>query len=201
MINIFVITRKEFFALATVIILYINLDVLLQVIVGEKKMSRELLKKKFMKMLFSIYMFLVISIVYFPFPIAWGKYLKYRKPIIHITIWESTIGMYKKDGLNVVIENIGGNLLLLAPMIFFLCYYLKKLNFNMKKILLISLSISLFIECSQVTLSMIIPNYARTFDTMDLLCNSIGGLLGYRLYLIYSKVIVDNVESVDSMDN
>lgn len=200
MINIFVITRKEFFALATVIILYINLDVLLQVIVGEKKMSRELLKKKFMKMLFSIYMFLVISIVYFPFPIAWGKYLKYRKPIIHITIWESTIGMYKKDGLNVVIENIGGNLLLLAPMIFFLCYYLKKLHFNMKKVLIISLFISLFIECSQVTLSMIIPNFARTFDTMDLICNSISGLIGYRLYLLYSNVIVDNVEVVDSME-
>ena len=200
MINIFVITRKEFFALATVIILYINLDVLLQVIVGEKKMSRELLKKKFMKMLFSIYMFLVISIVYFPFPIAWGKYLKYRKPIIHITIWESTIGMYKKDGLNVVIENIGGNLLLLAPMIFFLCYYLKKLYFNMQKVLIISLFISLFIECSQVTLSMIIPNFARTFDTMDLICNSISGLIGYRLYLLYSNVIVDNVEVVDSME-
>lgn len=200
MINIFVITRKEFFALATVIILYINLDVLLQVIVGEKKMSRELLKKKFMKMLFSIYMFLVISIVYFPFPIAWGKYLKYRKPIIHITIWESTIGMYKKDGLNVIIENIGGNLLLLAPMIFFLCYYLKKLHFNMKKVLIISLFISLFIECSQVTLSMIIPNFARTFDTMDLICNSISGLIGYRLYLLYSNVIVDNVEVVDSME-
>ena len=200
MINIFVITRKEFFALATVIILYINLDELLQVIVGEKKMSRELLKKKFMKMLFSIYMFLVISIVYFPFPIAWGKYLKYRKPIIHITIWESTIGMYKKDGLNVVIENIGGNLLLLAPMIFFLCYYLKKLYFNMQKVLIISLFISLFIECSQVTLSMIIPNFARTFDTMDLICNSISGLIGYRLYLLYSNVIVDNVEVVDSME-
>ena len=200
MINIFVITRKEFFALATVIILYINLDVLLQVIVGEKKMSRELLKRKFIKILFSIYMFLVISIVYFPFPIAWGKYLKYRKPIIHITIWESTIGMYKKDGLNVVIENIGGNLLLLAPMIFFLCYYLKKLHFNMKKVLIISLFISLFIECSQVTLSMIIPNFARTFDTMDLICNSISGLIGYRLYLLYSNVIVDNVEVVDSME-
>ena len=153
-----------------------------------------------MKMIFSIYMVLVISIVYFPFPIAWGECIKHRNPIIHIIPWESTIGMYKRDGLDVVIENIGGNLLLLAPMIFFLCYYLKKLNFNMKKILLISLSISLFIECSQITLSMIIPNFARTFDTMDLLCNSISGLIGYRLYLLYSNVIVDNVEMVDSME-
>ncbi len=112
MINIFVITRKEFFLIATVIILYINLDVLLQIIVGEKKMSRELLKKKFMK-----------------------------------------------------------------------------------KILIISLCISLFIECSQVTLSIIIPNYARTFDTMDLLCNSISGLIGYMLYKFYNRIIVNSIET------
>lgn len=104
MINIFVITRKEFFLIATVIILYINLDVLLQIIVGEKKMSRELLKKKFMKMIFSIYFFLVI-------------------------------------------------------------------------------------------LSIIIPNYARTFDTMDLLCNSISGLIGYMLYKFYNRIIVNSIET------
>ena len=77
---------------------------------------------------------------------------------------------------------------------------IKKLYFNMQKVLIISLFISLFIECSQVTLSMIIPNFARTFDTMDLICNSISGLIGYRLYLLYSNVIVDNVEVVDSME-
>ena len=65
--------------------------------------------------------------------------------------------------------------------------------------LLISLFISLFIECSQVTLSMLIPNYARTFDTMDLLCNSISGLIGYRLYLFYKTVVVDDMELVDSI--
>ena len=69
----------------------------------------------------------------------------------------------------------------------------------MKKVLLISLFISLFIECSQITLSIIIPNYARTFDTMDLLCNSISGLIGYRLYLLYRNVVVDYIELVDSI--
>lgn len=199
-INIFTITRVEFFALATVIILYINLDVLLQIILGESKFSIGLLKKKFMNMIFSIYMTLVISTVYFPFTIAWGEHIKYRKPSIHIILWESTIGMYKKEGLDVVIKNIGGNLLLLAPMIFFLCYYLNKINFNAKRVLFISLFISLFIECSQVTLSVIIPNYARTFDTMDLLCNSISGLIGYGLYLLYKKIVSENIELEDSRD-
>lgn len=190
MINIFIITRLEFFVLATVIILFINFDILLKVIVGKHKISSDMLKKKFMKIIFSIYIALVISIVYFPFPIAWGEYIKYKNPNIHIILWESTIGMYKKDGLYVVIENIGGNLLLLVPMIFFLCYYLKQVHFNIRRILLISLLVSLFIECSQVTLSVIIPNYARTFDTMDLLCNSISGLIGYMIYIFYRQVVL-----------
>ena len=57
-----------------------------------------------------------------------------------------------------------------------------------------SLFISLFIECSQVTISMIIPNYIRTFDTMDLICNSISGLIGYMLYRLYTKIIINIIE-------
>lgn len=191
MINIFVITRKEFFLIATVIILYINLDVLLQIIVGKNTMTIETLKNRFMKMIFSIYISLLISIIYFPLPIAWDKYIIYRKPSIHIIPWESTIWMYKKYGLGEVIENIGGNLLLLAPLMFFLCYYFKDLNFNIKNVLIISLTISLFIECSQVTISMVIPNYSRTFDTIDLICNSISGVIGYKLCTLYKKIIID----------
>lgn len=99
--------------------------------------------------------------------------------------------MYQRYGLDEVIKNIGGNLLLLVPLIFFICYYLKKLNFNINNILLISLAISLFIECSQGTISMIIPNYVRTFDTIDLICNSISGVIGYKLYKLYKKIIID----------
>lgn len=195
MIEIFIITRREFFALATVIILYINLDVLLQITGAQKKMSNELLKNRFMRMIFNIYIILLITIVYFPIPIVCGEYVLHKNPPIHIIPWQSTIRMYKKYGLGEVIENIGGNLILLSPMVFFLCYYFKKICFNIKGALFIALSMSLFIECSQVTLSIIIPNYSRTFDTMDLICNTIGGLIGYGLYHIYNKIIVDAIET------
>lgn len=99
--------------------------------------------------------------------------------------------MYQRYRLGEVIKNIGGNLLLLTPLIFFICYYFKKLSFNVKNILIISLFISLFIECSQVTISMIIPNYSRTFGTIDLICNGISGVIGYKLYNLYKKIIID----------
>ena len=57
----------------------------------------------------------------------------------------------------------------------------------------------LYFKAGIIFLSVIIPNYARTFDTMDLLCNSISGLIGYRLYLFYKTVVVDDIELVDSI--
>lgn len=61
------------------------------------------------------------------------------------------------------------------------------LGIYINNILIISLAISLFIECRQVTISMVIPNYSRTFATIDLICNSISGVIGYKLYTLYKK--------------
>ena len=105
-------------------------------------MSIEVLKKKFMNMIFSIYMFLLIS-VHISASYSMGGLCRHKRPIINIIPWESTIEIYKKHGLGVVIEDIGGNLILLAPLIFFICYYFKKLRFNIKNVLMMSLFISL----------------------------------------------------------
>ena len=68
-----------------------------------------------------------------------------------------------------------------------------------KIILIQPLFLYLYLKVGIIFLSVIIPNYARTFDTMDLLCNSISGLIGYRLYLFYKTVVVDDIELVDSI--
>ncbi len=54
--------------------------------------------------------------------------------------------------------------------------------------------ISLFIESTQVILSLIFPNICRFFETNDLILNSIGGVLGWKLYKklfdIYSNEVI-----------
>lgn len=42
--------------------------------------------------------------------------------------------------------------------------------------------ISLFIESTQVVLSLIVPNICRFFEINDLIFKSIGGVLGWKLY-------------------
>ena len=61
---------------------------------------------------------------------------------------------------------------------------------KLKDIIIIAFSISLFIKSTQVILSYIIPNLSRAFDVMDLICNTISGIVGYYLYKIYINIKV-----------
>ena len=54
------------------------------------------------------------------------------------------------------------------------CYYSK---YVFSSIFLISL----FIESTQVVLSLIVPNICRFFEVNDLILNSIGGVVGWKL--------------------
>lgn len=76
--------------------------------------------------------------------------------------------------------NIIGNLLLLLPMGFYLGLFIKK--YNMKQNAITIFLISLTIECIQLLMSFFYLGN-RLFDINNLLFNTIGGILGYLLYL------------------
>lgn len=180
--NIFTITRLGFILVMSAIILILNFRNIIEM-VQHKFIGNDKVKSKSMDLLFKLYMIILISLVFFPIPLAHGDNIVEKFPNIHLIPWESTIGIYKKYGIFDVIINLGGNLVLLTPLIFFICYKFSIMNLNIKCIIIISLCSSLLIESTQVTLSLIIPNLSRTFDTIDLICNTISGLLGYYLYI------------------
>ena len=66
------------------------------------------------------------------------------------------------------------------------CYYSK---YVFSSIFLISL----FIESTQVVLSLIVPNICRFFEINDLILNSTGGILGWKLYNNLSKKITHSI--------
>lgn len=185
---IFKVTRLDFLIIMIIIILYLNRNILIEIINKKKYINNDRLKASFIKLIFKLYMISLIAVVYFPITIAWGENKINKMPKIYLSPIQSIIKMYKNKGLFHVIENIGGNLILLAPLAFFLCYYFEKIFNNKRNIVIITLFISLFIECSQVTLSVIVPNFTRVFDVNDLICNTISGLIGYKLYLAYIEI-------------
>ena len=164
----------------------LNLKVIVKLIIYREFDHK--IKEKVMHLIFSLYITILAAVVYFPIPLALGKNVIRKLAKIHLIPWECTISIYRIGGISEVITNVGGNLILLSPFIFFICYHFRDVTFKINQIIAMAFAISLFIECSQVVLSYLVANLSRSFDTMDLLCNTISGLLGYYLYKVYSRI-------------
>lgn len=81
------------------------------------------------------------------------------------------------------------NIALLVPLGFYLRYYFRR---KLLPAVLISLGVSLFFELTQLSgLYGYYPRAYRLFDVDDLLCNTLGGLLGYVLTGPLMKILPD----------
>ena len=79
------------------------------------------------------------------------------------------------------------NLFLTVPFGIFLRYYFKC---NLKKVLLFTFLLSLFFEITQLTgLYYIYPNAYRLFDVDDLIVNTLGGITGYLITPLFTKLL------------
>ena len=76
-------------------------------------------------------------------------------------------------------KNIVGNILLFIPFGLFLSYYIKPKSFLPP--LFLSVSVSTLIEVVQSVIG-------RTADVDDIILNSVGGIIGYLLYLFFNKI-------------
>lgn len=89
------------------------------------------------------------------------------------------------------------NILLLLPFGVYLRYYF---NLSLKKTVLLSFLLSLFFELTQLTgLYFIYPRPYRLADVNDLINNTLGGYLGYRLASIFSFFLPDK-KDLDKID-
>lgn len=77
------------------------------------------------------------------------------------------------------------NLLMMIPFAFFYSYTNE--NTNIIKITITTFLFSLFIESVQLVTTIFFV-YGRTFDVTDIINNTIGGIIGYIIYKIFSYV-------------
>lgn len=177
----YIISQNYFLYLGVLICLYKSRIIFLHTFMKDKIISYVELKNEFIKFVFNTYIVGIISKVYFPLTIAWGEYINYKGPVIILNPIESMIMIFNKGGIDGFIYNILGNLILLAPMGFFIYYYYRNRINSFKSVMFISFCISLFIECTQVILSLVFPNVCRYFEVNDLLLNTLGGVMGYLI--------------------
>ena len=86
--------------------------------------------------------------------------------------------------IKVFVQNVM-NIFLLSPLIFQLLWLFPKLR-STKRLLFVSFAISLFIECTQILLDILI-DANRVFEIDDLWTNTLGGYLAFLFYKFLVK--------------
>ena len=81
------------------------------------------------------------------------------------------------------LRNLAGNLVLLAPLGFFLPIFFKPVR-QVWKMLAIGFLVSLSIELSQLFLAV------RIFDVDDIIFNTLSVLFGFLIFLLFNKVSI-----------
>ncbi|HEM4291872.1 TPA: VanZ family protein [Streptococcus suis] len=80
------------------------------------------------------------------------------------------------------------NIFLLFPLVFLLLFLFKKWR-SLRAVIRYSFCISLFIECTQLLLDLLI-DAGRVFEVDDLWTNTLGGVLAYLLFIHIKKWVI-----------
>lgn len=164
------------FVFALSLFIYMSLYVLL---------NRQVTNKWFI--LFYIYFTLVISVTLFPMPFS-GNDPDFVVKIDNYIPFKNIKYILENYTIMNIFKNIVGNIIMFMP--FGFIYNI--LSYKKTKFLRITtycMLFSLFIESMQFYICNIIKVNYRVVDIDDIILNTLGGVIGYFMYLIYKKTI------------
>ena len=143
--------------------------------------KKERIYRIFGKILFLLY---IVFLIYFLFLAEWYgrtevteeyRYnLELFKEIRRFLTYREQLGMFT------VLANLLGNIMIFVPYGFFISMAGKSMGFF--KILFFSMALSLGVETIQLF------TRVGSFDVDDILLNTIGGVLGYILFVVCSRI-------------
>lgn len=146
------------------------------------------------KILFWLYIIMVISVTLFPLGIGFGEF-SFRDinfiPLVSIISDISRIGTaYDGDTaflVGLIVKNVGGNILLLMPL-GFLAPILRARCRGLKNTLVLGFLVSFSIECLQLVELLFGAGLARVVDIDDIIFNVLGAGLGYLVYKLAAVI-------------
>ncbi|MDQ0416636.1 glycopeptide antibiotics resistance protein [Croceifilum oryzae] len=136
---------------------------------------------------FIAYIMMLLKETFFPIKILPPEY---AIPIglNNFVPFESIMRIFGSEVPGVALLQIGGNLLLLLPLGFYVSLLWRKVN-SASKAFLVGIGVSLFIECLQFILTKMIGQDYRRFDIDDLFLNVMGYMVGYFILKLSVPVI------------
>lgn len=169
----------------SILIFIIPIWILIRIFINIKNKNFSF-KREFILIILFIYILLLISKTFFPFTIRSENY--WNRRTINLTPAIETIKMFNdafSGGRNYMIKfafiNVLGNLILLAPLSFFIALLWKRFR-SFKNNVLFCFIISFSIEFLQFFTDM------RTTDIDDLILNTIGAIIGFYIFKLFEKL-------------
>ncbi|KXZ23163.1 hypothetical protein AXI59_10605 [Bacillus nakamurai] len=156
---------------------------------------------------FFIYCVLVISETFLPIPIS--------KRYIQMIIESNTAQQNKfipfsdiyrlvmanpNHLVDVILKQIGGNILLLFPLGFYAPIIWKRFN-KTKSVIFLGFAVSSGIELTQLFISSILGVTYRSFVFDDITLNTLGVLLGYYFFKLIRPFLISIIKSIDTPSN
>lgn len=187
--SIGVVIKKEFLILLGLVVWVVYF--IFKLVKNRNNISKNLLFNCILRLGLIEYLALLIGITLFPIRLPSIDMFDV-KPFINLDV----LSIFDYGFNKYAIINIVGNILLLAPLPALL--YLNKFDkfFNVKNTILSSFIISLLIESLQYLEAWLKVVYIpRATDILDLILNTLGGLLGYFIFKLYQKCINSDSKS------
>jgi len=140
-----------------------------------------------LKTLFYIYICSVLWLTILPLPLGYGIHLVHYAGYQYGNIYPFHDYLLGRSG---AMRDIILNIIMLMPFGFlYPIIKQKKLLHTVAAAFLFSLAIELF----QLMVTVLITNY-RSFDVTDLITNTLGGLIGYLIYLLLKSFFVKKIK-------
>lgn len=149
-------------------------------------------KKQAVIFFFGLYLLFLASLTIFPISIRWeGIMQNITTPYINLIPFN-----YPPIGYYFIIRNIFGNLVLLAPLGFFLPLLNKKF-YKLKYCFMLAFITSLLIESLQYLLAYFQMTFGRVTDITDLILNTIGITIGWLIFsYLFKDVELDREDHI-----
>ena len=109
-----------------------------------------------------------------------------------MTVIDSVKNAFTYNTYGLEFKNIGGNLILLIPLGIYI-HFIKR-NLGMKHIVIMGFTTAMVIELIQLSISLLLGYSYRSFDVDDLILNTIGFIIGYKVFsLIKNELSKDGI--------
>ncbi len=190
--NLYMINGSVFIILGVICYLIVR-----GILIGTKNTKHVIWWKEIISFLFVIYICMVVAVTLFPLPIGFPFNIENLNRSVNIIPFASIIkdinqigSAYDGDSLfmiALIVRNVGGNILLLMPLGFLAPILWDKYK-KFKNTILLGFSISASIELLQLIESLF-SGVGRITDIDDVICNVIGSIVGYYIYIIFLKAI------------